>query len=328
METQEPIDSDLARSRLLASLAVLAGALCLSVSAILVKLAGVDAATTAMLRCAIAVLVLVPLALGERARRGRLSGRGVGWAVAAGVALGVDYAAWTAAIYQVGAGISTVLINVQVIVLPLLALAVDRERIAVRFVWALPLILVGISLVGGLWDTTGPGGQAVTGTLLGLLAGLGYGIYLFLTRRATKREPGRMIQPLAWATASATVTTTVIGLFSGGLHLTDISARSWVLLVVLAVLGQVVAWLLIHHGSIRLEPATTAALLLIQPVLALGLSAITLAEYPTLLQLLGAAIVVGAVALSNGLLSRRRNVRDHGSRSARRDRARPGTEHS
>ncbi|MGO2111200.1 MAG: DMT family transporter [Pseudoclavibacter sp.] len=286
---------------MLASSAVLAGALCLSVSAILVKLAGVDAATTAMLRCSIAVVVLVPLALGERAKRGRLSGRGIGWAIAAGVALGVDYAAWTASIFHVGAGISTVLINVQVIVLPVLALVIDRERVSARFLWAVPLMMLGISLVGGLWDVAALGEHAVTGTLLGLLAGLGYGTYLFLTRRATRLEPGLTIQPLAWATASAAVTTTLLAGFSGGLQLAHISIRSWVLLIVLALLGQVVALLLIHHGSIRLRAATTSALLLIQPVLALGLSAITLAEYPTLLQLVGAMVVVVAVALANGL---------------------------
>ncbi|MGC3021875.1 DMT family transporter [Brevibacterium sp. FAM 24630] len=291
------------------SAGVLAGALCLSVSAILVKLAGVDAATTAMLRCAIAVLVLVPLARAERNRRGGLSWRGIGWATAAGIALGVDYAAWTAAIYQVGAGISTVLINVQVIVLPLLALAVDREPITTQFLVALPLMLLGISLVGGLWDTATLGGNAVTGTVLGLLAGVGYGTYLFLTRRATRQEPGRLIQPLAWATASAAMTTTLIAPFSGGLHLTSISASSWTLLVALALLGQVIAWLLIHHGSIRLAPTTTATLLLTQPVLALGLAAVTLAEYPTALQLTGAGIVVAAVAIANGLHRRLRHRR-------------------
>lgn len=306
MTSRQPLDTDAPRVPVVASSAVLLGALCLSVSAILVKVAGVDAATTAMLRCAIALLVLIPLAAGERVRHGRLSGRGAVWAVAAGIALGIDYAAWTAAIYQVGAGISTVLINVQVIVLPLLAFVVDRERIARRFLLALPLMLLGITLVGGIWNQTAHREQAVTGTLLGLLAGIGYGAYLFLTRRATRREPGRMIQPLAWATASAAATTTIIAPFTGGLHLTGISPRSWLLLAILAVLGQVVAWLLIHHGSIRLEPATTAALLLIQPILALGLSALTLAEYPTPLQLLGAGIVVAAVALSNGLLARYR----------------------
>ena len=193
--------------------------------------------------------------------------------------------------------------------LPLLALVVDREQITTRFLVALPLMLLGVSLVGGLWDTAALGGNAVTGTLLGLLAGVGYGIYLFLTRRSTRREPGRLIQPLAWATTSAAVTTTLIAPFSGGLHLTGISAASWGLLVALALLGQVIAWLLIHHGSIRLAPTTTATLLLIQPVLALGLAAVTLAEYPTVLQLTGAGIVVAAVAIANGLHRRHRRHR-------------------
>lgn len=291
--------SPVSGTKALAPAAVLAGALCLSVSAILVKVAGVDAATTAMLRCALAVLVLAPLALGERYRGGPLSRAGTGWSVLGGVALGVDYAAWTAAIYQVGAGISTVLINVQVLVLPLLALLVDREPVARRFFWALPLMLIGMSLVGGLWGTATPGLRVLSGTLLGLLAGLGYGIYLFLTRRATRGEPRRVVQPLAWATASAAVTTAVIAPWTGGLHLTGITVRSWALLVVLAVLGQVLAWLLIHHGSVRLTPSTTATLLLIQPVLALGLSAVVLSEYPTSLQLLGAAAVIAAVAVSS-----------------------------
>ncbi|WP_308820084.1 DMT family transporter [Pseudonocardia alni] len=298
-------DTESSSTPLLASASVLLGALCLSVSAVLVKFAAVDAATTAMLRCAIAVPVLIPLAILEHTRRGGSSWRGAWWAIVAGVALGIDYAAWTAAIYHVGAGISTVLINVQVIVLPLLALLVDRERIATRFLVVLPLMLLGIGLVGGLWGTA-PGGQALTGTLLGLLAGLGYGIYLFLARRATRQESGCLIRSLAWSTSSAAVTTTVIAPFSGGLHLADISARSWLLMGLLAVSGQVIAWLLVHYGSTRLAPTSTAALLLVQPVLALGLAALTLSEYPTPFQLTGAMMVVAAVAIANGLHNRLR----------------------
>ncbi|WP_291793803.1 DMT family transporter [Brevibacterium sp.] len=297
-----------ARVHTVSTASVMGGALCLSVSAILVKLAGVDAATTAMLRCALAVLVLVPLAIGEQRRRGCLSRPGIGWAAIAGVALGIDYAAWTAAIYQVGAGISTVLINVQVIVLPLLALFIDREPIARRFLRALPLMLLGMSFVGGIWDVAALGMRTVTGTLLGLLAGLSYGAYLFLTRRAALDEPGRVIQPLTWATASAAVTTALLATFTGGPRLTGIGVRSWMLLIVLAVLGQVVAWLLVHHGSARLVPSTTAALLLVQPVLALALSAAVLSEHPTRLQILGAIIVIAAVAVANGLFRRRTEI--------------------
>ena len=288
------------RSTAGAALAVLAGALCLSISAILVKLAGVDAATTAVLRCAIAVIALGPLAWGERRRHGRLSRRGIFWAIAAGVALGIDYIAWTASIYIVGAGVATVLVNVQVIVLPLLALIVDREPVSRRFLIALPLMLLGVSLVGGIWSVAEVGDRAVLGTALGLVAGAGYGVYMFLTRRGNRRKAERTLQPLAWASASAAVTSAIIAQFTGGLHFSGISPRSWLYLVALALLGQVVAWLLIHHGSFHLLPTMTASLLLIQPVLALALAALILAERLSIVQIIGALVVLVAVAVANG----------------------------
>ena len=125
-----------------------------------------------MPRCAIAVIALIPLALLERRRHGGLSRSGILWAIAAGVALGIDYIAWTASIYLVGAGVATVLVNVQVIVLPLLALIIpDRERVSVRFLISLPLMLIGVGLVGGIVTLTEVGDNAVLGTVLGRIAG-------------------------------------------------------------------------------------------------------------------------------------------------------------
>lgn len=289
-------------SSLAASMSVLAGALCLSVSAVLVKLADVDASTTAVLRCAIAAVVLIPMAWWEYRRRGPQPTKAVLWSVVAGIALGVDYAAWTASIYDVGAGISTVLINVQVIVLPALAWAFDRDRPSRRFMLAVPLMAIGIALVGGIGSTGSTGGsKVVTGTALGVLAGVGYGAYLYLSRRADKVGPGLIIQALCWATCSAAVTAAALSPLGSGLSLSNIDLRSWALLIALAVLGQVLAWLLINRGSTRLPPTATAALLLIQPILALALSALVLSEYPHWLQLVGAAMVLVAVAVSNNV---------------------------
>ena len=295
-----------------AAASVLAGALCLSASAVIVKLADVDAATTAVLRCAIAVVPLVPLALAERQRHGSLHGSGVGWPLAAGIALGIDYSAWTASIYLVGAGVSTVLINVQVIVLPVLALLIDRDRMHRRFLIALPIMIVGIFLVGGVGpnelgigqSTSAVGQSRLGGVLLGLLAGIGYGTYLFLSRRATRAQADLALQPLTWATAAAAATSSIIAVFSHGLRVTGIDGRAWILLIVLALVGQVAAWLFIHHGSIRLSADVTASLLLIQPVIALALSAEVLGERFGLGQIIGAVIVVGAVAVANGIVAR------------------------
>jgi len=218
------------------------------------------------------------------------------------VALGVDYIAWTASIYDVGAGVSTVLINVQVIVLPALALLFDREAPPRRFLVAVPAMLVGIGLVGGV-STEHLTGNAARGTLLGVLAGSGYGAYLYLTRRGDRHDPGALLQPLLISTAVAAITAAALAPLSTGLHLSTISSSAWLLLTALAVLGQVIAWLLIHHGSFRLPPSTTAGLLLVQPVLALVLSTIVLTESPSIVQWLGAAVVIAAVGAANNALT-------------------------
>ncbi len=281
------------------------GALCLSFTAIVVKVAGVDAATTAVLRCALALVPLLPLALRERRRRGALSVRGMWWALAAGAALGLDYAAWTASIYHVGAGMSTVLINVQVIVLPLLAFAVDREQVPRRFLAMTPVMLGGIALVGGV--AGGPTTvTSVTGTTLGVAAGVGYAIYLFLTRRTSRVEPRRAIQQLTWATVAATVAAAVVAPLSGGVSVSGISPRQWWLLATLAGVGQVLSWLLIHYGSARLTAARTSALLLTQPILAVALAAVILGEHPTALQLAGVVLVLCCVAVVTDVWRTRR----------------------
>src|SRR5258708_37352989 len=83
-------------------LAVL-GAGSISASAILVKLAGTPAATTAFFRCFLALPVLVALAAAEQRRHGpRLSGARAG-AFLAGLFLAVDLVLWNHAIGEVRA---------------------------------------------------------------------------------------------------------------------------------------------------------------------------------------------------------------------------------
>lgn len=286
-----------------ASALVLAGAACLSLSAIVVKIAAVDAATTAFLRCAIAVVVLLPLAWAEVRRSPRpLSRRGLWLAAAAGTALGVDYILWTASIFEVGAGIATVLINVQVLVLPLLGLLVEKEPIGRRFWWALPGMLIGIGLVGGLASGATGSGNYLLGTIAGVIAGVCYGIYLYLTRRAAQHQPGITITHLCVATAAATVAAGMLSPLGSGLNLLSLTPRQWGLMIVLAVVGQVISWLLIHRGSARMKPRQTAALLLVQPVIALVLAAAILAERPALSQWLGVALVLASVAVANRVI--------------------------
>ena len=69
--------------------------------------------------------------------------------------------------------------------------------------------------------------------------------------------------------------------------------------MLLALVGQVAAWLLLAAGGRGLAPGTSASLLLLQPVLAIGLGVLVLHESPTAVQLAGCAAVVVAVWFAN-----------------------------
>ncbi|WP_328307696.1 DMT family transporter [Actinomycetospora sp. NBC_00405] len=281
-------------------LVAVAGSLCIAFSPIFIALADVSPGTATFFRCALALPLLVPLALLERRRRLRSSpttGNRPLVLFVGGALLGLDMTLWAESVHAVGAGVSTVLVNVQVVILPLLAFLVLGERVRRTFVLAVPVMLVGVALAGGLiGDPEAVTGVApVRGTVTALVAAAAYAGYLLFVRLGA--GPGQRFTPVAIATVGAAVTSFAVGSFWQGIDLAP-DARSLMWLVVLAIVGQVVGWVLIASALPRLASSTGASILLLQPVGAVLLGALILAEVPGVLQLVGCAVVLGAVAVA------------------------------
>ncbi|MFP5021251.1 DMT family transporter [Pseudonocardia phyllosphaerae] len=274
---------------------LLMGAAVLSWTGILVALADTGAATASFWRCALALVVLVPWAVAEYRRHGAVSLRYVGRALLSGLFLGADFLLWTRAVLESGAGIANVVLNVQVVALPLIAWAVAREKIAPRLLLAAPLLLGGIALAGGALGAGVSGPDPVHGALLGTLAGVAYSGFLYLNRTAAQQQPRHMVTPVMLATVAAGVVSGVAGLLTGGIEV-SLPAHSWAWLIVLALTGQVVSWLLIGRGSAGLPSGTASALLLAHPVLSVVFGMIVLGEQLNVWQVLGCVVVVGTVA--------------------------------
>ena len=102
-------------------LAAAAGAGAIASSGTLVRLADVTPVTAAVFRCLYAVPVLLVLTIREDRRLGPRSRRDRGLAVVAGVFFALDLVLWHHSIEYVGAGIATVLGNLQVVVVGFLA---------------------------------------------------------------------------------------------------------------------------------------------------------------------------------------------------------------
>ncbi len=271
----------------------LLGAIAIAFSSILVRLSHASPSTAAIFRCAFALPILGLLAWLEGRRFGGRpwSERRIG--IAAGVFFAADLILWHHSIDDVGAGLATVLANIQVMIVPLVAWAVLAERPSRRVLAALPIALLGVLLISGVLEHGAYGRAPGRGAAFGLGAGLAYVGFLLLLRRSNA-DLRRVAGPLFEATATATVCAIVAGLIIGDADL----APGWPgvgWLIVLALTSQVVGWLLITTSLPRLPAAITSLTLTVQPVGSVVLAVLILSEAPTGLQLVGVAIVLVAV---------------------------------
>jgi drug/metabolite transporter (DMT)-like permease len=235
----------------------------------------------------------------EDRRYGRRPARARWAAAGAGVFFAIDLLLWHNSIAAVGAGIATVLGNLQVVFVGLIAWWLLGERPSARLVSALPAVLVGVVLISGVVGSGAYGRDPLLGAVYGVGTSLAYAGFLLLLRHGS-RDLRRSAGPLFDATAVSAVICVVAGPFVGGVDLVPSwPSHGW--LVVLALTSQVVGWLLIAVSLPRVPAAVTSVILLLQPVASVLLAAAVLEERPSPLQLLGCGIVLaGVVAATTG----------------------------
>lgn len=274
--------------------AALLGAGAISFSAILVRLASVSPVTAAVFRSAYA-LPLLGMGWLMLRRRDHRSRRARAIAFGSGLALAADLLAWHASIDSIGAGLATLLANVQVVVVTLAAWALFGERPTRRSLAALPVVLAGVALVTGLGQSGSFGDRPVLGAVLGVAAALFYGLFLLAYRRSN-RILAPAIGPLLDATAGALVGSVVAGLALPALAFDprpSWPSHGWLLL--LAVGTQVVGWLLIGYALPRLPARETSFLILLQPILTITWGAMLFAERVSAIQAGGVILVLAGI---------------------------------
>jgi drug/metabolite transporter (DMT)-like permease len=277
-------------------LAGVLGALVIAFSGILVRLAEVSPSTAAFFRCAYALPVLVLLAWLEERRFGRrpLRERVPLWV--AGLMFAADLTFWHHSIEAVGAGLATVLGNIQVVFVGLLAWAALGERPDNRALASTPVVVAGVILISGVVGTGAYGDDPLMGVIFGLLTAITYALFILILREGNV-DVRRPAGPLFDATLSAAVFSALGGIVVGDIEWAPgLESQAW--LVLLALSSQVLGWLLISVSLPRLPAVLTSILLMLQPVSTVFLAALLLSEAPSSVQLAGVAIVIAGVAVA------------------------------
>ncbi len=290
---------------------LLLGIVCISTSAILVTMAGVDPTVSAFYRnlfasCFwLALLGVKSLFLILAPRTKKCSSPGVKvknkdltpvpyyLLFLLGFFFAVDLWAWHRAIIWLGAGPATLIGNLQVIFVALFSLIIFQQKLP-RFYW--PGSLLALGGIGLLTLSHGLGDQVLAGLILGLFTALTYSCFLLLLKFV---EPYHLSpsQILAWVAVTTTIFLLLPLLWEGESF--RLGQRALVILVIHGFVSSVVGWWLIIAAMIRLPITVASTLLLLQPVLTHIWGHLFLNQRLVAIQMVGIGVALVGIRLAN-----------------------------
>ena len=285
--------------------AAIAGALAIAFSAIFYRWSGVSPSTGVLFRCLYGLPILLLVAGLEWRQLGPMPRRTVALSVLAGLFFTADLLTFHYAVDVIGAGLGTVMGNLQVVIVALAAWVLWGERPRREVLLALPIMLSGVVLISGIVGSGAYGRDPELGVEIGLVTAASYAGYLLVIRRASPDR--RPAGPVAIATLVTAVGAALFGALAGDLDVIP-SFPAHLYLIALGVLSQSIGYLAIQASLPRLPAVITSVLLLVQPVTTVVLGAILLAELPSGFQLAGVVLVVAGIALATGVPRRFRSA--------------------
>lgn len=190
------------------------------------------------------------------------------------------------ALQYASAGLVGLLLYLYPFLVTVMGALLFREPLGAKRFTAVCLALAGTALA--LWG--GMSGSAA-GVALGVIAALLYSAYILVGSRILKNE-----EPLGSATVVMLSAAVVFGVMVAiGEPAFPQSATGWRAIVAIAVFSTVIAIVGFFIGMRILGAADASTLSTLEPVVTIALAAIFLGERLQPLQLIGAAVVLGAV---------------------------------
>ncbi len=195
----------------------------------------------------------------------------------------------------VGVSVTTVLLYTY----PAIVTVIGRLFLGERLTWqraaAIVLTFAGCALVARVFESAAA--VSPLGVLLGLGAGLGYAVFNVLSLRFMSRRPRIVLMAYTFG-----ISAVAIGIVSvvarRSLSVAAWTPTVWVLLLAIVLVPTFAAVILYLEGIRRLGAAQAAIVSTFEPLFAIALSAVFLAERLSATQWVGAAVVLAGVVMS------------------------------
>jgi DME family drug/metabolite transporter len=240
-----------------------------------------------------ALLLACWCALGRRAFR--IAPRDLALMLVIGTAMALYQVCYFAAIVRVGVAVAVlVTLCTAPVLVAVLAAMFLRERLTPSALLALICALAGTAML--VWVAPGQAElrhETIVGVLLALGSALGYAVMALCSRALAGRY--HPLQPITIGFSAGALLLLPCALWAGLVVVYPLT--SWLLLLHLGLLPTALAYMLFLAG-IRHTTATVASVVtLVEPLLSTGLAWLLFGEQLGPLGLLGAALLLGAIAL-------------------------------
>lgn len=248
------------------SLSILSGAFLISFSPVFVNLVDIEPTVSGFYRMlfgSIALFIIYLIKNNENPLRKNISK----FIVLGAIFFSLDLWFWHRSIIYVGPGLSTLLANFQILILPFLALIFFNQKTQRIQIFSIFLGLLGLFLITGQsWDIAG--NNYKLGVLFGLLTAISYAGYIISMKRID-HDAAVNSDPIFNLLFISLISAGLLFLFSiieqVPLEIKSSSELIW--MICYGLFSHVLGWFFILNGLQKISAVTAGIILLTQPIL-------------------------------------------------------------
>ena len=248
------------------SLSILSGAFLISFSPVFVNLVSIEPTVSGFYRMlfgSIALFIIYLIKNNENPLRKNISK----FIVLGAIFFSLDLWFWHRSIIYVGPGLSTLLANFQILILPFLALIFFNQKTQRIQIFSIFLGLLGLFLITGQsWDIAG--NNYKLGVLFGLLTAISYAGYIISMKRIDYNAAVNS-DPIFNLLFISLISAGLLFLFSiiEQVPLEIKSSRELIWMICYGLFSHVIGWFFILNGLQKISAVTAGIILLTQPIL-------------------------------------------------------------
>ena len=279
---------------ILAYIALGAGVLALSFSAMFVRWANAPGPITAFYRLFFSIFLLFPFFLARARHNPAVQSRSIWFPILAGVFTACDLALWTSSLSYTTAANATLLGNTAPLWVALGAWLILKQKLTNAFWRGLSITLVGAALIMGTDFILHP--RFGVGDLMATFTGFFYGGYYLITERS--RAQFDSVIHIWFVGIGASLTLFVINIILQN-PFTGFDNATWLIFLASAIVSQLIGYMALAYALGHLPASIVAPTMVLQPVVTAILAIPLLNEIPTIWQGIGGAIALVGIYVVN-----------------------------